>query len=341
MAEAWEAVNAAVATAQAEVAAAAPDAATAVEGAAYVMRVLATCLNDAFLTHVLTEDGLTRALPTRGGPNPDYRMMHAPLDPTRRYRLEGWLNGSERAGIGLYSFSPGGAADLSTYAAFDRTSTDAHGHFTLDIAAGATGPGTLAILPGARVLMIRILHRAPGAIPARLILHGAPPVQNLTLAQGSTEAALAQAARSLTNSIRQFLEWSAVTSAAANSFHAQTPAMAQGMQGDPDTTYFLGSYNLAEGEWLEVTMPAGIPGYWSLHAYNHWCEALPSAGLGDNACTPEADGRIRIAIGPAQGGDAPNRIDTLGRTRGALICRIIGAPHVPVPQTTLCGRAGA
>lgn len=41
---AWHEVNAAVATARAEVIAAAPDAATAAEGEAYVARTLATCL---------------------------------------------------------------------------------------------------------------------------------------------------------------------------------------------------------------------------------------------------------------------------------------------------------
>ena len=330
----WDTINAAVAAAQSEIATAAPDAATAAEGEAYVMRVLATCLNDAFLTHVLTEDGLTRALPTRGGPNTDYRMLHAGIDPARRYRLEGWLNGSERVGIGLYSFGAGGSAEISAYAAFDRT---ADGHFSLDIAADATGPGTLQILPGARVLMIRILHRDSSSPPARLVLHGAPPVKDLTLVQGSTPAALAQVARSLTGSIRQFLEWSEVTSAAKNRFHPETPAMQQGVQGDPDTIYYLGSYNLAEGQWLEVTMPAGIPGYWSLHAYNHWCESLPGAGTGNHACVTAPDGSIRIAIGPEGWGDAPNQIDTLGRRRGALICRIIGAREVAVPATTLKG----
>lgn len=337
----WEAVNAAVATAQAEVAAAAPDAATAAEGTAYVMRVLATCLNDAFLGHVLTEDGLTRALPTRGGPNPDYRMAHAPVDPARRYRLTGWLNASARVGAGLYSFGPGGSAEISAYAAFDHTSVDADGRFTLDIAANAEGPNTLPILPGARALMIRTLHRDPSGAPARLVLEGAPPARDMALAQGSTEAALAMVARSLTGSIRQFLEWSTVTSAARNGFHEKTPAMAQSVQGDPDTIYYLGAYDLAEGEWLEVTMPAGIPGYWSLHAYNHWCESLPGASAGDHSCTPEPDGRIRIAIGPSGWGDAPNRIGTLGRKRGALICRIIGAKHVAMPETSLHGAPAA
>jgi hypothetical protein len=333
----WDAVNAAVATARAEVAAAAPDPSTAGEGEAYVMRVLAACLSDAFLGHLTSEGGLSRALPVRGGPNPDYRMVHAGLDPRRRYRLEGKLNASERVGVGIYSFGAGGSADLLAYAAFDATKVDAAGRFAIDIAANAEGPGTLPIPAGARVVMMRTLHRDAAGEPAQLLLSGGPPIRDLTLAQGSVAAALGQVANALTTAIRTFLEWSAVTSAAVNGFHAETPRMTQGVQGDPDTIYFLGSFHLAEREWLEVTLPAGIPGYWSLHAYNHWCEALPGAGIGDNTAAPEPDGRIRIAVGADGWGDAPNRIDTLGRRRGALICRFIGAGVVAVPTAIVRG----
>jgi hypothetical protein len=332
--EGWEALNAAVAAARAEVAAAAPDPAVAAEGEAYVMRILATCLNDACLGHLFTDSGLARALPTRGGPNPDYKMAYAPLDHARRYRLEGRLNDSERVGVGTYSFGPGGSANICDYVAFDRTSVGADGRFGLDIATDAVGPRVLIIRREARVVMIRTLHRDPSGEPARLVLTGGAPIRDLTLAQGNADAALRQVAHSLLGSIRTFLEWSAVTSAALNSFHPETPNMAQGVQGDPDTIYFLGSFKLEEGEWLEVTLPARIPGYWSLHAYNHWCEFLPDASVGDNNCIAEADGSIRIAVGP-EAGDAPNRVDTLGRRRGALICRFIGAMAVTVPTTVV------
>jgi hypothetical protein len=331
----WDTVNDAVAAARAEVAAAAPDAVCAAEGGAYVMRVLTTCLTDAFLGHLLSENGLTRALPTRGGPNPDYRMAHAGLDPSRRYRLEGQMNSSERVGVGIYSFGPGGSADIFAYAAFDAATTDAHGCFAVDLGAGADGPGTLPIKPGAQVIMTRTLHRDSQGEPARLILKGAPPIRDLTLAQGNADGALGQVARTLRTSIATFLEWTAVTSAAPNSFLADKPKLTQGVQGDPDTIYFLGYYQLDQGEWLEVIMPAGIPGYWSLHAYNHWCESLPGAGVGNNSCIAEADGCTRIGIGPDNLGDAPNRIDTLGRRRGVLICRFIGADKVAAPWTAV------
>jgi hypothetical protein len=331
----WDAVNDAVAAARADVAAAAPDPASAAEGDAYVMRVLTTCLNDAFLGHLLNENGLTRALPTRGGPNPDYRMAHAGLDPSRRYRLEGRMNSSERVGVGIYSFGPGGSADIFAYAAFDATTTDANGCFAVNIGAGADGPGSLPVKPGAQVMMTRTLHRDSQGEPARLVLQGAQPIRDMTLAQGNADAALGQVARALRTSITTFLEWTAVTSAAPNSFLAEEPTLTQGVQGDPDTIYFLGYYQLEQGEWLEVILPAGIPGYWSLHAYNHWCESLPGAGVGNSSCITEADGRIRIGIGPDNAGEAPNRIDTLGRRRGVLICRVIGADKVAAPSTSV------
>jgi hypothetical protein len=77
----WDAVRAALATARAEAAVAAPDAATATEGEAYVARILTTCLTDAFLGHLMTKNGFARALRTRGGPNPDYRMIFAGIEP--------------------------------------------------------------------------------------------------------------------------------------------------------------------------------------------------------------------------------------------------------------------
>lgn len=330
----WDEVNAALAAARAEVAAAAPDAATAAEGEAYVARVVTASLNDAFLGHLMTDGGLSRALPVRGGPNPDYILASAPVERAGRYRLKGRLNQSERVGVGLYAFGAGRAPVISAYTAFDRHTTDAEGGFDLEIAADPA-PGGLAIAPDARLLLIRTLHREPEGQPARLVLEGASRPRDLALAQGSAEGALAQAARVTLTGVRQFLEWSAATSAAPNRFLTELPELSQGVQGDANTDYHLGYFQLGAGEWLEVTMPPGVPGYWSLHAYNHWCEALLGAGAHDRNATPDADGCIRIAIGPDAPHDASNRVDTRGRRRGVLICRLIDAPGVGAPQAVL------
>jgi hypothetical protein len=331
----WDAFSAALATARGELAAAAPDAETAREAEAYLLRTAASTLSDGFLGDHFRAGGLARAIPTRGGPNPDYQMWHAPIDATRRYRLEGWLNASERAGVGLYTIGAGGVTLLAGYAAFDRSNVDGKGRFSLELAADASGPGGLALAPEHRVLLIRILHRAPEAPACRLKLTGGAPFPPLTPAMGDSEAALALASRNVVAGVRQFLEWSRLIDESRNRFTTPPPSIAESVQGDPDTGYYFAGYDLAPGEWLEALMPAGVPGYWSLHAYNHWCESLPGAGIHDLSAQPDADGRLRVRIGPDVPETLANRVDTLGRRRGVLIYRTLGETETRVPEAAV------
>lgn len=332
----WSTLSHALATARSELFAAAPSEEDAREAEAYLLRVMTACLSDAFLNHLLTQDGLSRALPTKGGPNPDYLLWHAPVDPTGRYRLEGRLNDSERVGVGLYSFA-GGATVLEGYARFDRTTVDASGRFALDIAAEATGPGTLKSTPASRVLLIRTLHRAAHGQPCSLTLAGGASQPRLSPAAGNSETALQMAGQATLRGVRQYLEWSRQTRADPNRFGLPASLAAE-VRSDPDTHYSLGYYELGDGELLEVTMPEGIDGYWSLHAYNHWCEYLPGASVHDLSAVPDQDGRIRARIGTEVASDTVNRIDTLGRRRGVLIFRTIGGRDAGIPQAQLLRR---
>lgn len=321
----WAGLLEAVATARAEVAAAAPDAATAAEGEAYVLRVVAASLGANVLGHMFGEGDLGRALPAYGGPNPHYVMQHSGIDPTGRYRLTGRLNASERVGVGLYKVAPGGKTLEVGYTAFDDGNTAPDGSFALDLAPDAAGPGTMAIPPEARIVLMRVLHRAPGEPPARLALSGGQSQRGLALVTGTPEGALARATGNVLASVRQFLRWTEATSARPNWIGDPPPHLVEEVQGDRDTHYYLGYYDLGEGEHLEVTLPAELPGYWSLHAYNHWLEDLQAQGVHDRNASADADGRIRARVGPAVPPDLANRIDTLGRSRGVLILRIIGA----------------
>jgi hypothetical protein len=316
----WEALSAAIATARELVAAAAPNPEVAAEGEAYITRVVAAGLGGAVLGHLFQQDGLLRALPCYGGPNPDYIMRFAPVDASQSYRLEGKLNGSERVGVGLYNYDgPNGAPLEVGYAAFERSNTAADGSFAIEL-----GPEGLQIQPGTRVVLIRVLHRDPDSDPARLKLTGGAPASGLALAMGSAEAALGFVAHSLANNVREYLKWTEVARQYRNRLDTAPPELTATVQGDRDTQYFLGGYDLGDGEWLEVAMPEGMTGYWSLHAYNYWYEHLQTPGAHDRNTTPGADGRVRIAVGPVLPPDAVNRIDTLGRRKGAFVCRIIG-----------------
>ena len=331
MSDGWRNFNAAVDQARALVAAAATDPELAEEGEGYVTRLAAAGLATTVLGHQFRADGLARALPVHGGPNPDYIMRHAPVLPGRRYRLEGRLNGSERVGVGLYSVGGGGTLLSAGYTVFDRTNCPADGGFSLDIAADARAPDGLPLTPDARILLIRVLHRRPDQ-PASVSLLGGAPDRGQGLATGSNDEALNFAAHAIGNNVREYLKWSAAARELHNRLDVAPPELTAVVQGDPDTCYFLGGFDLTEGEWLEVTMPAEIGGYWSLHAYNYWHEHLQTPGVHDRNATPDPDGRIRIAVGPNLPESRRNRIDTVGRRQGALICRIIGHGGRPVTR---------
>jgi hypothetical protein len=343
----WDALSAAIATARGELSAAAPDAATAAESESYLMRVMAGCLDDAFLSHLRTENGLTRALPTKGGPNPDYLMWHAGIDPMQCYRLEGRLNDSERAGVGVYSFSSSGAALLVDYVAFDRATTDVDGCFSVTLGTDAdTGVGALRLTAACRVVLVRVLHRVSHGQVCTLTFEREDRAQAQGASQArshpagaqlapSIEHALVRAGQATLRAVRQFLEWSRHTSTTPNSFTTPPPDLAAEVSGDPDTTYGLGYYQLHGNEWLEVLIPAGLSSYWSLHTYNHWCESLPGAGVHDLNAVSDSDGQVRVRIGTAVPPCLANRVDTLGRERGVLIFRAIKAGATPLPEAQL------
>ena len=335
----WEGLNAAIAEVREMVAREAPDPETAAEGEAYVARIVTAALAPAFMGHRLQESGLAMPLPVYGGPNPDYIMRHAVVDPEGTYRLEGTLNGSERVGVGLYAIGRGGAPTIAGYAAFDRGNCAPDGSFALDIAAGLAGPGTLALPAEARILMLRVLHR-DASQPARLALAGLPEQRGPTLATGTCEGALAHVARTLRANVSEYMKWVAAARALPNRLAAAPEELAETITGDADTQYFLGGFDLADGEWLEVILPGNLSGYWSLHAYNFWYEHLVTPGVHDRNAVVGADGTVRIMVGPQAPANAANRIDTLGRRKGAFVCRIVGHGSAIAPPEALLHRPG-
>jgi hypothetical protein len=334
MSSGWEALNAVIAEVQALVAAEAPDPGIAAEGQAYIARVVTAALSGAVMGHRHVQGGLATALPVHGGPNPDYIMRHAILDPEGRYRLEGRLNGSERVGVGLYTFGRNGAPLIAAHTAFDGSNCGPEGAFSLD----ALRPGTLAIPPGARMLMVRVLHRDNSQL-AQLELVGAPVQRGPSLVGGSSDTALAHVAKMVRSTVTEYLKWMAAARNLPNRLDVAPPEIADTVVGDADTQYFLGGFDLGEGEWLEVTLPAGLSGYWSLHAYNFWYEHLVTPGVHDRNAVAGDDGRIRIGVGPELPVDVVNRIDTLGRRRGAFVCRIVANERqIQVPETRVYAR---
>ncbi|HUH78009.1 MAG TPA: hypothetical protein VLZ53_11645, partial [Devosia sp.] len=293
MIDGWSDLNAAITDVRALIAAEAPDPEIAAEGEAYIARVVTAALSGAVMGHRHMQGGLATALPVYGGPNPDYIMRHALVSPDSRYRLEGRLNGSERVGVGLYTIGGNGAPLIASYTAFDSNNCGPDGEFSLDIAADVHGPGTLAIPPGARILMLRALHR-DNSPPAQLDLAGGQEQRGPTLVGGNSDSALTHVANMVRSNVTEYLKWMAAARNLPNRLDEAPPELAETVVGDAGTQYFLGGFDLAEGEWLEVRLPAGLSGYWSLHAYNFWYEHLVTPGVHDRNAVAGDDGLIRI-----------------------------------------------
>jgi len=321
----WGTFDDKVRIARDEILAAAPDAPTAAAGEAYLARVLTSSLADAFLSDLLCEGGLIKVLPTRGGANPDYLMSTMRIDPTRRYSVAGNLNDSERVGIGLYTLTAEGVMLLRGYAALDP-STIQDGRFNLDLGPEDSGPMSLAIAPDAGFLIVRILHRQPDSRPAEVRLHGGEQPSSLQVRATAVDDAFARAGAVLLNTVRQFLEWSRLTSARPNRLAPPPAELAGSVQGDPGTVYYLGYFELDNAAWLEVTVHPRITGYWSLYAHNHWLDTA-LAGVHDLSAVPDDDGCIRIRIGSCVPAKLANRVDTGDCRRGFLIWRSIGAEN--------------
>lgn len=228
--------------------------------------------------------------------------------------------------VGLYTYGANGAPIIAGHTAFDTGNCGPDGRFSLDLGESSGG---LPIPAGVRVMLVRVLHRNPDQEPASLRFTGASPEAGLALATGSNDGALAFVARSIGNNVREYLKWMKAAQALPNRFDEAPEELTETVQGDGDTQYYLGGYDLAEDEWLDVTMPVGLPAYWSLHAYNVWYEHLQVSGVHDQNAIAGPDGVIRIGVGPKVPDSVENKIDTLERRKGAFICRIIGGGQCP------------
>jgi hypothetical protein len=330
----WDALLADLARARAEIAAAAPDAETAAEGEAYLARLLATGLEGGFLAHETVRGGLNWPSARIGGANPDYRIAQARIDPAATYELRGRLNDAERVAVGLYTLDAASALIIDDYTAFDRRTTP-DGDFALTIGPDAQGPGALRSAAGTSVLLIRELARAGARTPAEAALSPAAPAP-----MAASAAPMAAVGQRLLANLRHFILWSRLIGETPNRFIGPPPAIAASVQGDADTHYYFAYYRLEPGQALVVDAPTQACAYWSFQATNHWLEPLPGASLHDKSVKAEADGTARIRIACGAGAGLANVIDTLGRRRGVVLHRTVGAREMLIPTARVETVAG-
>ncbi len=306
------------------------------EGLRYVTRLATN-----FLRANLEEADPARALLNQSGvkiglDNPDYVYGAARLSPSFEYRLRGRLNDAHSIRMGAFSGGLGTPEGLirDSYLTTEDLSVATGGLFEVTISTEPRPGPWLAMKEGTNSLTIRqtLLDR-PNQTPAELTLErtdgGSPPqpVDPERLA-----GALGRAGFTVTAVVDQFLGWSAGFAAHPHRIRPIDPELLAFAQGDPDTSYNYGYYDLGPDEaWIIEFEPPECE-YWNIQLGNHWLESLDfehyRTSLNHHTAVVEGSGTVRAVVARRDPGH-PNWLDTAGHARGGLALRWVGAGYDP------------
>ena len=306
------------------------------EGLRYVTRLASN-----FLRANLEESDPSRAILSESGAkigldNPDYVYGGARLSPRYGYRLRGRLNDAHSIRMGAFSGGLGTPEGLvrDSYLTTEDLSPDANGRFEVAISTEPQPSPWLAMKEGTNSLNVRqtMLDR-PNQTPAELTLErtdaGSPPQP---VDPERFAGALGRAGFTVAAVVGQFLGWTASFAAHPHQVLPIDPQLLAFAQGDPDTSYNYGYYDLGPDEaWIIEFEPPECE-YWNIQLGNHWLESLDfehyQTSLNHHTAAVEDDGTVRVVVARRDPGH-PNWLDTAGHARGGLALRWVGAEIEP------------
>lgn len=281
-----------------------------------------------------------------GGPNVDNQYLRARVDPGGTYRVVGDVTGVGDLIVSVHE----GDMQLEQYGVFAErqlTELDVDADGTLALTVG--GPARdernwIPLDPGARLLLIRVYvadwnHDGVPWFDIERVdrPHRVPPRLDPTTLAHALDGATEWVARSASY-WPSYLEQSPVRRVVNR---LTPPRSAAG--GSDRIGYGAGWWELAPHETLAIELPDPGADYWSFQLYSSpWFESLDVRNRVVSASSatvaPDADGRIRLAVGADDPG-IPGWLDTEGRRTGMVSYRIIGATQ-PVEPTARLVPAG-
>ncbi len=317
------------------------------EGLRYVGRIAKHALQ-SFIEERDPAAPVLGGLPKLGGDNPDYVYTGACLSGAYEYRLRGRMGEVSYLGIGTYSGEVGTEEGLrgTGYLAGDALETDADGGFEVRISCARQAGNWLAMKPDTSQLLIRELlldrrHQRPcafeiervGGSKAGVPLDPTRYAAQIGLAGGYVEGAIAQV-----------LGWSVAFARHRNQVRPLDETLAAAAQGDPNTHYYGGYYEIENDEALLVDLVPPPCEYWNLQLCNHWLESLDywkhTVSVNHHTAVPRDDGSVRLVVTHADPG-VPNWLDTAGHRRGGIFLRWVGTPEPYDPACRVVKRADA
>jgi hypothetical protein len=309
------------------------------EGLRYVGRIARHALQN-FMEERDAEAPVIAALPKLGGDNPDYVYTSAALSGEYTYRLRGHLGESSYLGIGSYAGEVGTDEGLtcSGYLEGHGLTVDSDGRYEVLISCEKQEGNWLPMESATTQLMIRELmldrrNQQSGTFAIERVGadDGGRPLDPLRYT-----GQLAGAGAYVEGAIAQFLAWTDAFAANPNTVPRIPDALQVAAQGDPNTHYYGGYFEVAPEEALVIEIVPPECEYWNLQLCNHWLESLDftSYGVSVNHHSAVADpkGVVRIVVSHRDPGQ-PNWLDTAGHERGCIILRQVGTPK---PYDPVC-----
>jgi hypothetical protein len=345
--EAWQFVQQMLADVTAVVQADARDERELIDGLRVVSRVTALCSELSIEADPQLPWFFDMCSPTRmvGGPNPDGRYLLAMIRGDRAYRITGTRGSTAYLGFQVLAGTGMTPRRMAAYLSDTELKLDDNA-FTIVVSAdepdelsAQRGTQWLQIPPDAASIVVReYVGNAADEEPATLTietLDATPPLPLTDSEVAEQFTAMAWTLMKLTTLHRtikpELLDQPNVllTAQAADLGSADTT---------PDNLYMIGTFGLADDETLLLELTPPDTRYWNVTLENVWHECIEPrrrhSSVTNRGVSPDADGRIRIAIGAKDFGHG-HWLDTGGHHRGFVVLRWLDNPAAPEITTTV------
>lgn len=287
--------------------------------------------------------------PRIGGDNPDFLYGSASISGQYAYRIRGNREQAFNVGIGSYygGLGAGKGLQCSGYIFLNDLEVDDDGNFEIIASQQQQAGNWLPLVAECNAILLRqtVLQRGqdiPASFSIELLEPDAVAPQPPPVLDAATLTKALQLSGLFTAGVvGQFLGWSNDFKQRPNEIHPINPELLAFAQGDPNTRYHNGYFELAEDEALLVELEPPACEYWNIQVANHWLESLDyldyQTHLNHASAQADEDGKVRLAI---SNGITPvtNFIDTAGHQRGCISLRWIKADQESLACTRVVKR---
>ncbi|MED5811734.1 DUF1214 domain-containing protein [Mycolicibacterium sp. 050232] len=282
--------------------------------------------------------------PTRliGGPNPDGRYLLAMIRGDRTYRVTGTRGTSAYLGFQVLAGTGMTPRRMASYLSDTDLKLD-DGAFTVIVSSqepADLGDAQWLQIPAdaASIVVREYIGDAATETPATLLIEtlDAGPAQAPTDTEVAEQfTAMAWTLMKLTT-LHRTIKPELLTQ--PNELVTAEAAALGSADTTPDNLYMIGTFDLASDETLQLEFTPPDTRYWNVTLENIWHECIEPrrrhSSVTDKGVSPDADGKVRIAIGAKDFGHG-HWLDTGGRRRGFVILRWLGNPAAPEVKVTV------